>query len=256
MKTTYIYGIRDLETNQFIYVGKSNEPKHRYNGLNNSHNDCIRVLVERKGEENFQVEALEKVAYEVTRDWGKREKFWVRKLRKEGHPLCNKNDGGGGPTEHTEEWKRKASERSSGENAPWYGKHLPEEVKAKISKSKKGKKHSKPKSEETKLKLSKALTGREITWGDKISQALTGRKVSEETRIRLIKMSSKPYPAFYNSKIREFVPAGENLARICRERGINYMTLHDLKHRNTKQSQNGWRLATEKEIADFNSYNE
>jgi len=35
---------------------------------------------------------------------------------------------------HTEETKRKISEALKGEKSPWYGKHLPEEFKKKLSK--------------------------------------------------------------------------------------------------------------------------
>jgi len=154
MKTTYIYAIRDLEIDKLIYVGKSNNPQGRFRGhVGNSSNGGIQEFVEEKGKDCFCLEVLEIVEFEVSEDWVEREKFWIKKFREEGHPLCNKNDGGGGVTEHTEKYRHKLSERMSGENNPFYGKDMSgknnpmygryhtEEVKREQSRRMSGKNH-------------------------------------------------------------------------------------------------------------------
>jgi group I intron endonuclease len=68
---------------------------------------------------------------------------------------------------HSEETKRKMSESRSGENNPWYGKHLPEETKKKLSESLKDKMvgennpfYGQTHSDETKQKLSEYASAR------------------------------------------------------------------------------------------------
>ena len=139
MWTTYIYGIWDLEITKFIYVGKSNEPCDRFKGhMEHSGNDCVRKFVEEKGIDNFGLIILERTNFFGVRDWVKREKFWIKKFREEGHPLCNRNGGGGGVTEHTEETKVRMSKSKTGENHPMYGEHLSKETKTKISQTNEG----------------------------------------------------------------------------------------------------------------------
>lgn len=66
------------------------------------------------------------------------------------------NKGKKGLLKHTEEWKQKRSEDMSGENNPMYGKTHSAEARKKISDSHKGKKMS----ETSRLALLKANTGR------------------------------------------------------------------------------------------------
>ncbi len=231
MSITYIYGIWDLEIDGFIYVGKANEPKSRFRShVRNSNIKYLRKRIQEKSRGCFELEVLERVEFEVPRGWVEQEKFWIKKLREEGHSLLNKNDGGGGPTagyRHTEETKAKQSKVKMGENNPrgFLGKH-----------------HS----EETIAKISKTLMGHEVTEETiaKIRKGNLGREVAEETRVKLSKAAAKPYPAFYNTKTGEQIPIGKNLTKLCREQNLSYDVLYRLKSGHAKQSRDGWRLNT------------
>ncbi len=64
---------------------------------------------------------------------------------------------------------------------------------------------------------------------------------------------AKPYPALYNVKIGEFIPAGRNLRKVCLETGANYNSmLGVVGTRKTKQTRCGWRLASFEEIEIYN----
>ena len=103
-----MYGVWNLNIQKFNYIGKSNVPQERFRGyMNGGGNECLQKLVKEKGADSFGLIILEKTSFSTPRGWAKRERFWIKKFRKEGHPLCNKNDGGGGPTEHTEKAKQK-----------------------------------------------------------------------------------------------------------------------------------------------------
>ncbi len=284
MNTTCIYGIRDLAIDKFIYVGKSNDPKHRYGRIGNSHNDCVEKFVEEKGEDNFQVVVLETVEFEITKDWMKREKFWVKKLREEGHLLCNKDDGGGGATEVSEETRAKISGALS-------GREVTEEHKAKLRESwtperrqaqskrlsgencylygKTGEDHPRYgicHTEEWKHEQSERMLGENNPMYGKFGEDNPhyGKKRSLDTRIRLREASlgkglgnecgAKPYPAFYNIKTGEHIPAGKNLVKLCSEQNLSYGALSNLKLGYSKQSKAGWRLVAKEPHSERSSY--
>ena len=338
MKTTYIYGIWDLEIGLFIYIGKSNTPQGRFKGhIKHSSNACVRKFVEEKGVDNFGLVILEKTNFFGIRDWVKREKFWIKKFRKEGHPLCNKNDGGGGPTEQTEEVNAKRSEsvkkswtderraeeskRKSGKGNPMYGRHHTEESRAKESKTwqEKGGGHwarnkqstehvarrvesrkaswtpekSAAQSARTKARWADPEGRTRLTewWTDPEKKATHSKGIREswtperreaqgellkqgwtpERRVkngalskaswaaagperrtaaaeRMRKAIAKPYPAFYNIKTEELIPAGMNLSKLCRGLGLRVGRLSGVATGDIKKTRDGWRLATEKEI--------
>jgi hypothetical protein len=107
-------------------------------------------------------------------EWKFWEQYWICQFKAWGFKLENKNNGGGGPEQYTEEQKQKMRK--------------PHKVGTgiKISKALKGIKR-KPLSEETKYKISqvrtgklqpnisKANKGRNILWADKIGDALRGK---------------------------------------------------------------------------------
>ncbi len=233
MEITYIYGIWDLSIQKFVYIGKSNTPCERFKGhMKCSGNADLRKLVEERGRNNFQIELLEIVKYEISRDWIKQEKFWVAKFRQEGHPLCNRNDGGGGPSEHSEETRIKMS----GENHPLYGKRRSKGVVVKISKTLMGHEVI----EATRTKIGKTLTDKPKSEKHKANMC---KPKSEEHKVSIGKGVARPYPAFYNDETKEYILAGVNLLQMCREWGLNYWVMYRLKRGVPKRSCSGWRLA-------------
>jgi hypothetical protein len=93
------------------------------------------------------------------KDWEPLETYWINQFKSWGFEVLNKNEGGGGPTIHSEETKIKMSISHK-------GKTTSKEIKQKISISNIGRKYS----EEQKLKMSISKKGKKVTWGDKISQ--------------------------------------------------------------------------------------
>lgn len=269
MKTTYIYGIRCLEIDKYIYVGKSNGPKTCYGRIGNSHNEYVQKFVEEWGEDNFQVERLEEVKFKESKRWVEQEEFWIEKLGREGHPLCNKNNGGSGCTEHTEQTIAKMCGENNSRGM--LGKHHTKEARAKMRRSRLGKKHT----EKTKEKIRKASLNPSEEIRKKMSVALSGKNNpmygvsrtgknnpfygkthTKEAKATVGKKNAKVYPAFYNVKTGQLISIGKNLKKICRGRCLTYQNMLGLKNRNTQQSQDGWKLATEEEIARFDSHDE
>jgi group I intron endonuclease len=157
---------------------------------------------------------------------------------------------------HSEDTKQKLRIMFSGESAPWYGKHLPEDVrnkisqaakrrvkeknafygkhhteesKRKMSESKKGK-SGKPTSEKTKEKLRIANTGK------KHSDA-TKRKLSEAHKGRTAHNKGKCPSEETKKKLSEANNANKKIV-ICVDTGITYSSLHEAE-RQTGISRNG-----------------
>jgi len=87
-------------------------------------------------------------------------------------------------------------------------KHTPE-ARQKMSEARQGKKHplwGKSLSDETRRKMSAASLGKP--------------KTKEHSR-RVGEARARLYPAFFNHGTGEIIPAGRNLAKLCRERGLD-----------------------------------
>lgn len=100
--------------------------------------------------------------------------------------MCNGRVTQATPEEYEEARIKHAKASSldnSGENHPWYGKHLPLETREKISKALKCRELS----EEHKTNLSNSCKGRILSdvTKEKISKSLIGREISEETRRKM-----------------------------------------------------------------------
>ena len=140
--------------------------------------------------------------------------------------------------ECTEETKRKLS-------VAGMGHEVSEETRRRISEAKKGHKHT----EETKRKLSVAGTGHKHTeeTRHRISEALKGNqhtlgyKHTEETRRRISEAGAGHYPAFIHQETREVIPAGKNLFKLCKERGLVCSRMWDVKN-GVRKSHHGWAL--------------
>lgn len=99
---------------------------------------------------------------------------------------------------------------------PWLGRHHTEETKQKLRKAKEG----------------------HVPWNKG-----GGEYLSRETRLGIIEQQAGPYPAFYNVKTGECIPAGKNLRRMCRERGLCSVVMRYVKTGTTNQTRDGWMLA-------------
>jgi group I intron endonuclease len=127
-----------------IYVGKT------INSRKSSHKKTFG--------ENIVYSEIDEINSLDKKDWEPLETYWINQFRVWGFGVLNENDGGGGPTTHSQETQEKMSKTRK-------GKLFSESQKNKISKSKKGcNVWSKGKkfSEEHKGKISKAKKGKPL----------------------------------------------------------------------------------------------
>jgi len=172
----FIYGLVDPELNQIRYIGKSKDPEERLRDH----------LKESKRRENYRhcwiYSLLSKnlkpqltIIEECTEDnWEERERHWIKYYReKVGNLLTNMTDGGDGMHNPSEEVRRKIGKKNKGR------KHTPEELK-KMSEALKGERnpfYGRHHTEETKRKISEKKKGQ--------PSPMKGKKFSEEHRRKL-----------------------------------------------------------------------
>ncbi|MBC8445803.1 MAG: GIY-YIG nuclease family protein [Chloroflexi bacterium] len=109
-----------------------------------------------------------------------------------------------------------------------------DEHKRKISAALVGKKHS-PVSEETKRKLSEANKGE--------NHPHWGKPCSDKTKRKIGEANAKPYPTFVHRETGEVIPAGRNLAKVCRAKGFNHSHMRAVA-RGKRDHHKGWVLAS------------
>lgn len=166
------------------YIGITcRKPKHRWNnGKGYEGNKYFYSAINKYGWDNFEHIIIAKGLDGETAKWLEIEliKEWYTTNKNYGYNITLGGEGGNG-YKHTEEFKKRMSERrgknnpnygkpltvdhkrkiseaNRGKNNPNYGKHLPEETKKKMSEAKKGKVCS----EEVKRKISKTQKGKYI----------------------------------------------------------------------------------------------
>lgn len=225
-----IYRIRNI-VNDKRYVGSTNDFLRHWNDYKCSlqkgkfHNAYLQRAWNKYGGENFVFEIEEKVegdtevlliCEQVYLDEGFEQGILYNIAKKAECPPNHKD-------------KKFSKEHCTNISKALMGHEFTDESRAKMSKAHIGQKHSK----ETRAKMSRAHKGREITWADKIA---------------------KSYPAFYNIKTDEIIPPGRNFAEMCRGRGFNHDKFYAIKSAANRQTKDGWRLATENEIAGFGGY--
>ena len=187
-----IYRITNL-INGKTYIGQ-----HKYKKLNDEYMGSgvlIKRAIKKHEIENFKKEILySRIQYRETAD--DMERFAIAKERAIGKAEYNLANGGEGLSgyKHSEEYKRKKSEQTKGENNPNYGKRHSEETKKKISEARKkyvGKNHpmyGKHHSEETKKKISENGKGK-TAWNKGKHGIQTsywkGKHLSEETKRKI-----------------------------------------------------------------------
>ena len=135
----YVYALRDPDTGNVRYVGKTIDPRDRYQSYmspsvqeNENHLPVIRWVKKLREREHYPVMYLIECVAEAV--WEERERHWISFYRAKGLDLLNIQAGGGGQS----------------------GFIRPQEVKDKISATLQG--H--PVAPETRQQLSEALTGR------------------------------------------------------------------------------------------------
>ena len=178
---TGIYKITNL-VNGKMYIGQSIDIYKRWKEHNNiafrttskSYNYPLYKAIRKYGIDNFKFEIIEECSIEKLND---KEIYYIDKYNT---CIFNKNSFGYNMTlggeghrgyKHSEETKQKISKNHadmSGENCYCYGKHRSEEIKQKISNSRKGKYgginhplYGKHHTQETKDKISEANKGKE-----------------------------------------------------------------------------------------------
>lgn len=126
----YVYEIYDIDTNEVIYVGKGTGQR-RYSRSNHRSDEFIKSIHRRNVKSRIVEDSL------TNEDALSKEIEQIKKRKEEGHPLCNKTEGGQGFTSspnnpaYTLDW--------FGENNPFFGKHHTSETKAIMSERRKGK---------------------------------------------------------------------------------------------------------------------
>lgn len=160
----YIYTLKDPNTNEIRYIGKTNNIKTRLKDhirkskLSKTHkNNWIQSLIIKN-----QKPIIEIIEVITNNEWGIREQYWIDYYKSKGVRLTNIANGGIGGN-LGDEVNRKISEIKKG------FKHS-EETKKILSIVKTGTKHS----EETKLEYSKTRSG--------IGNPMWGKKRSESSK--------------------------------------------------------------------------
>lgn len=174
----YIYKITNLLNNK-IYIGK-----HSTDDLNDGYmgsGTIIKKAIKKYGIENFRKEYLAFCDTESKLNWF--EKFYIKKYDSTNYDIGYNLTYGGDGVIPTEDVRIRISKSKKGKQTWIKGKHLSEETKRKISEAKKGKHPS----EETKIKLRESHKGKKISEEQKIkiSENNKGHSVSYETRKKI-----------------------------------------------------------------------
>ena len=136
-----------------------------------------------------------------THPWQHSEKFWIAYGRKQGWPLTNGTNGGDGVDGITGDGLARM-------RATWLGrKHKPESIE-RIAAASKGR----TKSESSKALMRQIMTGREITWGDKLSQSLQKFTTDQTTAIQ--------------ARLKN----GETVISLSKEFGVHRTTMSKIKN--------------------------
>jgi group I intron endonuclease len=169
----YLYRITDTLSNK-IYIGQSNKEierwrQHKYYARQEEPIQYISRAMKKYGVENFTYEVI--ACCRTQEDADELETQLIKQYDSQNKEHGYNIAPGG---EHA--WNAGLPS----EQQPMYGKRQSEYFKKRMSEVHTGKVVII--TEETKQKISDAMIGREITWGDKISAAQIGKIVSEETK--------------------------------------------------------------------------
>lgn len=166
-RRVYIYALVDPTTDEIRYVGKSIRPKERLQNhcaekSRTWRTNWIRSLAALGQRPRIRIlEILDR-----DDDWQKAEREWIANLRNHGARLTNCTSGGDGVPDLPPEIRARIS-------AVWKGrKHSPETL-ARLGSGMRGKHHS----DEHRAHMRAIMTGRDVTWGDKLRHAIDRKSV-------------------------------------------------------------------------------
>ena len=222
-KPTFIYALKNADTNEIRYVGKTIDVTNRYKShcrsKTNSKTSCWIRSLQNKPE----IIILEEVT--PFGNWQEAEQFWIAYFKSLGARLTNLTEGGEGcvgivfseesidkikqslkgnnralGNKLSNETRKRMSEARKGSKNHNFGKSLSEKQRKQISIAQTGRKHSEEQrlkqierqtgrthSPETKAKIGAKHKGKVVSQEqkDKQSLAMKGRMVSSETRLAL-----------------------------------------------------------------------
>ena len=212
------------------YVGSSIDVRRRWwqhrNKLNKGihNNNHLQRAWDKYGEAAFEVCVVEEV--DNTSQLLEREQFWLgRYLESRGSCYNEVENAGGGSLglTHSVESRRKISEANKGrKHTAEHRRHHAEAIRGR------------PLSTEHRRKLSVSTKGR--------PSHLKGTELAAEHKHKIGESCAKLYPVFRHQETGETIPAGMNLAKMCREQGLCPAGMCRVKNGVYKQWC-GWRIA-------------
>ena len=170
-----------------FYIGQDSNNNPEYYGSGTA----FKLALKKYGRENFIKEVIEVCSNQE--ELNEREKYWIKETKaiELGYNIA---EGGFGVSNMSDEIKQKISKSKK-------GKKLSEEHIKKLSKCFKGRKHT----EETKQKLSEINKGRKLTPEQlkKLSESHKGIKLSEEAKRKIgDRFRGKPLSEEHRKKIK------------------------------------------------------
>lgn len=192
--TTFIYALKEPDTGEIRYIGKSGDPKDRLRGhIKDSKRESthkanwIRRLL--KAESAPVLEILDEVSMDEWKSW---EVAYIEFFREQGNDLTNHTIGGEDPPSHrgmkrTPETCKKLSEALRGKRGTMLGKCFSKEHRERISAANTGKKQS----VETRKKLSEIRLKQKCPRTGSKHSVEARRKLSEARKLRVITIETR-----------------------------------------------------------------
>jgi len=211
-------------------------------------NRHLQRAFEKRGEAAFILTILEECAQDGLLE---REQWWLDTAREKGE-IYNVAVDATAPTRGrklSKEHKRKIGDalrnvpKSEGHRKKMRGHKVSKETRRKISQTNQGKRRTREQNmrnaQTTKNAHAEGKYGKE--WRKNNALARIGHATSEITRRRIGDSLARPYPALVSIETGEVIPAGVNLSRLCRQRGLTRANLQRVIAGRFRQHK-GWTL--------------